>query len=81
MALLESRQKVQAIRVNLNCNKCNGKMEFNGMTSLSLPPKYNHECKKCGNIIRVNGKTYPCIEYEDIPENTSGYYWKNKGEE
>lgn len=55
---------VKTVRVHLFCTAegCDGEMKFNGSVLMSNPPKYQHECPKCGMISNERQK-YPAIEY------------------
>lgn len=60
----EVRDEVKVIRVRKYC-QCGGEMLPNGNVLCSYPPRYSHECNKCGAIDSYLDK-YPKIEYESI---------------
>ena len=66
----EKRTKARTYIVRLMCEKCDGgEMKPTGICLTSSPPQYPHRCDKCGHEETVRGKTYPCIEHEEVWQN------------
>lgn len=60
---MEIQFKVKPVGVRWLCDKCNGEMKYtDGNILLSNPPKYKHNCLKCGNEELLRDK-YPTIRW------------------
>ena len=59
-------KKVQPIKVIAVC-ECGGEMKPTGITLMTNPCRYPHECNKCGRAETYDCK-YPKIEYEEGDE-------------
>lgn len=60
-----TRTEVKTVKVDMKCDECNkGYLRPTGQCFMTSPPKYPHECDKCGKREVITGKTYPYIDYE-----------------
>lgn len=60
---MEIRKIVRTYSVDKSCDECKvGFMRATNLALLTYPPKYPHQCNKCGHEETYH-KTYPFIEY------------------
>ena len=59
---MEKEVEIKAYKVEYHCDKCNECVKFDGVVTLSNPPKHQHSCK-CGEIYLLD-KLYPLIIYK-----------------
>ena len=69
MVLLEEEQKVETYYVRLYC-ECGGEMKPNGMSLMSNPPQYPHNCDRCGYKENISDKRYPLTIYKYVKKDT-----------
>lgn len=63
----EKRKRVHVYHVWMECDECeDGVMNSTGVMFPTWPPRYPHECGKCGHKATYS-KTYPC----DVTELTN----------
>lgn len=55
--------EVKVFVERLYCDECGEEMVFSGMVLCSYPPKYPHECPKCGFKTTME-EQYPKIQYK-----------------
>lgn len=61
---MEKKNRVVTYQNVFICSECNeGEMFPNGIVKPSFPPKFTHECSRCGNSEDL-GRVYPYVEYE-----------------
>lgn len=64
---IRTELRVVAYKEEMQCHICGyGKMISNGISLMSLPPKYQHVCNSCqwqDNYL----KRYPCTSFDAIP--------------
>jgi hypothetical protein len=64
---MEVRKKVDTIKVDFKCPKCNtGFLRPTGRVLTSYPPQYPHRCNnpECDYNETFSDKTYPHLDYE-----------------
>jgi len=55
---------VKPVRISWPCPKeCGGEMVFIGDLKRTDPPRYKHQCDKCGHMA-ITSSEYPRIEYK-----------------
>ena len=61
---MEEKTKINSYQINYWCDDCHdGKMISTGQTLLIHPPRYMHECEKCGTKKNFK-KKYPHLHHE-----------------
>ena len=58
-------KKLVPVKRVLVC-ECGTEMEHTGMVYMSNPVQYPHKCPNCGYEETIVGKSYPCIEFEEV---------------
>ena len=61
---MEKSYEVKTVMTKKYC-ECGGEMIPTGNVLCSYPPRYTHECNKCGKIESYFDK-YPKVEYKEI---------------
>ncbi len=61
---MEKKREVKVYKVDLFCDECGGEMYSQGISLMSNPPMYLHECKECGAVLSPSS-LYPKIVYEN----------------
>lgn len=64
---VETKVRVSAFRVTIQCSLCSGHMEFTHVMLPTDPPKYPHRCVDCGHTM-ILPMAYPHIEFEEESE-------------
>jgi Zn finger protein HypA/HybF involved in hydrogenase expression len=57
--------QIETFKEKLFCEECREEMVCTNMTYLSHPPRFEHECPKCGRKTTESDK-YPRIVYKEI---------------
>lgn len=48
------------------CSACEIELKYSGEALLSSPPKYVHECPRCGEIEHLS-EAYPVFTFREVP--------------
>lgn len=64
---METKTEVKTFRIDMNCDKCGGKMRPTGMVYGMNPPSYPHRCEECGDGATFSVR-YPYVKYEEITD-------------
>lgn len=60
----EIRSEVRTVEIDMICDECgDGRMRPSGTVLTTYPPKFPHECDKCGHV-EVYNVRYPYVIYE-----------------
>ena len=64
--MTEQKHEVTTFEVEYHCDQCQeGVMRRTGMLYDKAPPKYEHECNKCGSVVFLH-TVYPHIGYDRV---------------
>jgi len=56
---------VKPVKQVLYCSQCDAELKWDGITLMSNPPKYKHECPMCLDWV-MKQNVYPKIIHVDI---------------